>query len=69
MRFGLDYHWNKQNKELQKQVFIKQIKLANKLNMPIIIHTREAVMDTLDILKNIQPTVKPRSISLLPIKR
>ena len=65
---GLDYYWNKNNKELQKQVFIKQIKLANKLNMPIIIHTRDAVIDTLDILKNVQPTVKPRSISLLPAK-
>lgn len=49
---GLDYYWNKENKELQKQVFIKQIELANKLNLPIVIHTREAVMDTLDILKN-----------------
>lgn len=52
---GLDYYWNKQNKELQKQVFIKQIELANKLNLPIVIHTRDAVMDTLDILKNIRP--------------
>ena len=56
---GLDYYWNKNNKEIQKQVFIKQIELANKLNMPIVIHTREAIMDTLDILKNIKPTIKP----------
>ena len=49
---GLDYHWNKDNKELQKQVFIKQIDVANRCNLPIVIHTREAVMDTLDILKN-----------------
>ena len=48
---GLDYYWNKDNKELQKQVFIKQIELANRLNLPIVIHTREAVMDTLEILK------------------
>ena len=48
---GLDYYWNKDNMELQKEAFIKQINLANKLNLPIIIHTREAVMDTLDILK------------------
>ena len=48
---GLDYYWNKDNMDLQKDAFIKQINLANKLNLPIIIHTREAVMDTLDILK------------------
>lgn len=49
---GLDYYWNKENKEKQKEVFINQIELANKLNLPIVIHTREAVMDTLDVLKN-----------------
>ena len=64
---GLDYYWNKQNKELQKQVFIKQIKIANKLNLPIVIHTREAVMDTLDILKNIQPTIKPGVFHCCPL--
>ena len=48
---GLDYYWNKENKELQKEVFIKQIELANKLDLPIVIHTREAVMDTIEILK------------------
>jgi len=49
---GLDYYWNKENKELQKQVFISQIEIANKLNLPIVIHTREAIFDTLEILKN-----------------
>lgn len=49
---GLDYHWNTENKELQKEVFISQIEIANKLNLPIVIHTREAIFDTLDILKN-----------------
>lgn len=48
---GLDYYWNKENKELQKKAFIEQIQLANELNLPIVIHTREAVMDTLEILK------------------
>ncbi len=48
---GLDYYWNKENKELQKEVFIKQIKLANELNLPITIHTRDAHIDTIDILK------------------
>ena len=48
---GLDYHWNEENKELQKIAFINQIQIANELNLPIVIHTREAVSDTLDILK------------------
>lgn len=48
---GLDYYWNKENKEIQKQAFIMQIELANRLNLPITIHTREAVSDTLGILK------------------
>ena len=48
---GLDYYWNKENKELQKEVFMKQIELANKLDLPITIHTRDAHIDTIDILK------------------
>lgn len=48
---GLDYYWNKENKDIQREVFIKQIKLANKYNKPIVIHTREAVDDTLKILR------------------
>ena len=64
---GLDYYWNKNNKEIQKQVFIKQIELANKLNMPIVIHTREAIMDTMDILKNVKPTIKPGVFHCCPL--
>ena len=48
---GLDYYWNAENKDVQNFAFIEQIKLANELNLPIVIHTREAVMDTLEILK------------------
>lgn len=48
---GLDYYWNKENIDIQKELFIKQIQLANKLELPIVIHTREAVQDTIDILK------------------
>ena len=48
---GLDYYWNKENKELQKKIFIAQIKLANKLNLPIVIHTRDAFIDTIEIIK------------------
>lgn len=48
---GLDYHWEKDKKELQKYAFLEQIKLANKLNLPISIHSRDAIMDTIEILK------------------
>lgn len=47
---GLDYYWNKENKNLQIKAFESQIQLANKYNLPIVIHTREAVEDTLKIL-------------------
>lgn len=47
---GLDYHYDT-DKELQKKVFIKQIEIANKYKLPIVIHTRDAVMDTLKIIK------------------
>jgi len=49
---GLDYYWNKDNKDLQLELFKAQIEIANKLNLPIIIHCREAISDTLNILKN-----------------
>ena len=48
---GLDYYWDKSFKELQKEVFIKQIEFANEMNLPINIHSREAHLDTLEILK------------------
>ena len=47
---GLDYHYDV-DKEMQRDAFIKQIELANKYNLPIVIHTREATFDTIDILK------------------
>lgn len=47
---GLDYYWDKSFNDLQKEVFIKQIKLANELGLPISIHDREAHKDTFDIL-------------------
>ena len=64
---GLDYYWNKENKELQKQAFIKQIQLANKYNLPIVIHTRDAIIDTLIILKETQPAVRPGMFHCCPL--
>lgn len=48
---GLDYYWDKSFVEAQKDIFIKQIKLANELGLPIEIHDREAHKDCFDILK------------------
>ena len=48
---GLDYYWNKDNKELQKAVFKRQIEVANSLDLPITIHARDAHVDIINILK------------------
>ncbi len=66
---GLDYYWNKENKELQRYAFIKQIELANKYNLPIVIHTREAVDDTIDILKNKIEVTKKGIFHCCPLNR
>ena len=47
---GLDYYWDKSFADLQKEVFAKQIRLANKLNLPIVVHDRDAHKDTFDVL-------------------
>ena len=66
---GLDYYWNKENKELQKYAFVEQIKIANEMNLPIVIHTREAIDDTLNILRNVIKTVKPGVFHCCPLNR
>lgn len=48
---GLDYYWDKTFVDIQKEVFVKLIKLANRLNLPLVIHDREAHKDAFDILK------------------
>lgn len=52
---GLDYYWDTSKKELQKEIFRKQIEMANELSLPVIIHDREAHGDTLDILRELKP--------------
>ena len=54
---GLDYHYGKEEMSLQKEAFIKQIELAIKHNLPIVIHSRDASEDTLEILKK-YPNIK-----------
>ena len=48
---GLDYHYTKDNKDKQIEVFERQLDIAEKLNLPVVIHSREAAGDTLEILK------------------
>lgn len=64
---GLDYHYDT-DKEWQKKAFIKQIELANKYNKPIQIHTRDAVMDTIQILKD-HPVNKKGIFHCCPFNR
>ena len=48
---GLDYYWEQETKELQKEVFRKQLKIAEELQIPVLIHDREAHEDTFSILQ------------------
>ena len=67
---GLDYYWEKDDfkRNTQKEAFIKQIEIANKFNLPIVIHTRDAVMDTLEILKK-YPVAKRGVFHCCPLNR
>lgn len=53
---GLDYHYEGYNADNQKNAFIEQIRLANRLSLPVVVHTRDAINDTYEILKNV---IKP----------
>ncbi len=48
---GLDYHWDEPEREIQKTWFIRQLSLAREVKLPVIIHSRDAAKDTLDIMK------------------
>ena len=48
---GLDYYWNEPEPEVQKHWFVRQLALAREVGLPIIIHSRDAAKDTLDIMK------------------
>lgn len=71
---GLDYHYGKENKEKQKKLFVEQIKLAKKYNLPITIHSRDAAEDTYKIIEqeydgNLKITMHCYSYSLEYAKR
>lgn len=48
---GLDYYWTKENRIRQIELFESQLKLAEEMNKPVIIHSRDATLDTIEILK------------------
>ena len=48
---GLDYYWDKENHEIQKQNFLKFIEIANELKKPIVVHSRKAEFDAIEILE------------------
>lgn len=52
---GLDYHYTSENKDRQKEIFIKQIELANAVKKPIVVHSRDGMGDTLEILSKHRP--------------
>lgn len=48
---GLDYHWNVEEKEVQKKWFLEQLRLSKKVDLPINVHSRDAAQDTFDLIK------------------
>lgn len=52
---GLDYHYDGYKKKMQIDCFKKQLELASEINLPVVIHSREATQDTMEILKEYKP--------------
>ena len=48
---GLDYHWNRESRQMQKQWFAEQIHLAKEMDLPINVHSRDAAQDTLEVVR------------------
>lgn len=51
---GLDYYWDEPDREIQKKWFRRQLELAKEANLPVIIHSRDAAKDTLDMMKEME---------------
>lgn len=50
---GLDYYWKEPGKEIQKKWFERQLQLAGEMKLPVIIHSRDAAKDTLDMVRSV----------------
>lgn len=48
---GLDYYWDEPEREIQKKWFVRQLHLAKEVKLPVVIHSRDAAQDTVDIMK------------------
>lgn len=59
---GLDYHYDNSPRDIQKQVFKKQLEIAIKLTKPVVIHSRDADEDTISILKHYAPLMKRKGV-------
>jgi TatD DNase family protein len=59
---GLDYHYPGYDEARQKQAFTEQLKLADKLKLPVIVHSRDAAKDTLDILQTLPQSQRERMV-------
>ena len=53
---GLDYYWDKTYKEAQHEALVRQLNLAKELDLPVMIHNRDATEDTMSILEEVQGT-------------
>ena len=52
---GLDYYYNRSEREVQREAFRRQLALARKLDLPVVIHSRDAAQDTLEIVREYRP--------------
>lgn len=49
---GLDYYWDEPARDIQKKWFVRQLQLAEEVNLPVVVHSRDAAADTLEIIKS-----------------
>lgn len=59
---GLDYHYNNSPQDIQRSMFERQLDIASRINLPVVIHTRDADEDTLAILKNYSGKLKKKGV-------
>ena len=59
---GLDYYYEQSDRTIQRQVFETQLQIASDLNLPVVIHSRDADDDTMAILKNFESTLAKRGV-------